>query len=281
MTPAESRRRRDRRRRRDGGAVRCTCAAFAVVVAGGAGQRSRASRRHAPRGTDVAQASRAQRTRRPGALRRPACRSASPRSRCGDRLPAEDPVQIALPHPPRAGLLFNLEHRPGPVAAQPLQAPAHRQPDEDDDRAADGRVRAAGRARAGHQSQAVDSNGSKVGVLPLGRRVRARDDALRPAAALGQRRRGRARAARRRQRRGVRRAHERRGGESWGWAARATPRRRATSTRATTPAPPTSRCSPTSTSTAAHRAHRAHLQRRSCRSRSRAASSTSTTTTRC
>ena len=41
--------------------------------------------------------------------------------------------------------------------------------------------------------EAVDMPGSKVGVLPLGKHVQARDAPLRPAAALGQRRCGRAR----------------------------------------------------------------------------------------
>ena len=53
--------------------------------------------------------------------------------------------------------------------------------------------------------QAVDMAGSKVGVLPLGQPRAPREHALRPAAAVGQRRRRRARPARRRQRQPLRR----------------------------------------------------------------------------
>ena len=51
--------------------------------------------------------------------------------------PLLDPVHLAFARPPRSGLLFNLEDRPGAVAARPAREGAHRQPHQDDDGAAD------------------------------------------------------------------------------------------------------------------------------------------------
>ena len=47
-----------------------------------------------------------------------------------------NPVQVSFQHPPRAGVLFDLNSGRVPVAAQPTAAPAHREPQQDDDRAA-------------------------------------------------------------------------------------------------------------------------------------------------
>ena len=105
-------------------------------------------------------------------------------------------MHAAFQTPPRAGLLFNLDTGQVLWQQQPLHPPAHRQPDEDDDRAADGRILAAGRARARDQGRRSSQPGSKVGVLPRGQARAPGEHALRSAAALRQRRRRRARPAR-------------------------------------------------------------------------------------
>src|SRR5205807_1786285 len=101
-------------------------------------------------------------------------------------------------------------HRARAVAAQPVAAPAHRQPHQDDDGAHRGALGVAARTRA--RDQAGGGSGRLQGRRAAARPARgAAEHAVRAAAALRQRRRDRPRAERRRQRGRVRRAHEPRG----------------------------------------------------------------------
>ena len=111
--------------------------------------------------------------------------AAATRSRSPSTTPARgDPVQPG--------------HRPGAVAAQPAPARADGEPHEDDDRADHREIRTRQRSGADDQGGRRNAGGSKVGVLPLGPPRPAREHALRPAAPVRQRRRGRARPACRR-----------------------------------------------------------------------------------
>ena len=198
----------------------------------------------------------------------------------GIQTPSADPIQLRFRHPPRAGLLFNLD------TGQVLwQRNAYR------------RVRiasltkmmtalltvallAAERPRARHEGRR--QRGRLEGRRAAAAQARAAgDDALRADAALGQRRRDRARPARLGQRQGLRAAHERRSGAARDGLhalllAVGLRRRRQLLLRRRP-----RRARPRRPRPAPHRARRAHALRRRCPSRSRAASSTSTTTTRC
>ncbi len=98
-------------------------------------------------------------------------------------LPQDDAVHIAFHHPPRAGLLFDLstgqvlwQHNPYArlrIASLTKMMTALLTVES-----------APPSARVLVTKAAVNSAGSKVGVLPLGRHVRLGDDALRAAAAV-------------------------------------------------------------------------------------------------
>jgi D-alanyl-D-alanine carboxypeptidase (penicillin-binding protein 5/6) len=174
MTPGQSRMRRERaaerrRRRRQAGGVLLAFALVAIAVAliagKGSGTHSRhaTSPRHAP---SVVVAPAAPKLSPDGLqLAAPALKLA------GISTPAKDPIQLQFHHPPRAGLLFNLQ------TGQVLwQRNAYR------------RVRIASLTKmmtallsvkaappSAHvlvTKAAVESSGSKVGVLPLHKHVR-------------------------------------------------------------------------------------------------------------
>ncbi len=172
MTPGQSRMRRAaaaerRRKRRIFGlaaiVVAVLVAAGAVLAGRSEGHRhgGSAAGRHASLAAHPAPA------RSPDglALGRPAIRLA------GIGSPAADPIQLRFHHPPRAGLLLNLDtgqvlwqrnaQRRVPIASLTKMMTAlltvHSAPPG---------------ARVLVTRQSVDSDGSKVGVLPLGRQVR-------------------------------------------------------------------------------------------------------------
>ena len=193
---------------------------------------------------------------------------------------AGDPVALRFKHPPRAGLLFDLDTGRVLWRHEPDARAADRVADEDDDRARGHRPRAAGRARCRSprrrcttraRASACCRAGKWIGVETMlyGLLLPSGNDA---AIALAQRAGGtvpRLRRADERARRGDGPACTRYSSPS-GFATAATTRARPTSPRS--PA----RC-------CASRAWRGSsaAARPCCRSRSRAASSTSTTTTRC
>jgi D-alanyl-D-alanine carboxypeptidase len=175
MTPGQSRLRREQaaRRRRQrrfltvailaGGLLAAGVIAGAISLLGSG--RHRGSQRHSP--------ARAAHAAPPAPLLSPAGLALGKPSLplAGIAKPSSDPIQLQFRHPPRAGLLFNL------TTGQVLwQRNAHK------------RVRIASLTKmmtalltvraappGGHvliTKAAVDSNGSKVGVLPLGKRVR-------------------------------------------------------------------------------------------------------------
>jgi D-alanyl-D-alanine carboxypeptidase len=175
MTPGQSRLRREQaaRRRRQRrfltGAILAGGLLAAAVIAGaisllGSGHHRRSERKSPAKAAHAAP---------PAPLLSPAGlalgKPALPLA--GIAKPSSDPIQLQFRHPPRAGLLFNL------TTGQVLwQRNAHK------------RVRIASLTKmmtalltvraappGGHvliTKAAVDSNGSKVGVLPLGKRVR-------------------------------------------------------------------------------------------------------------
>ncbi len=287
MTPSQSRHRRvraaQRRRRRRiaaaGGLVLVVLAAAIVALATrGSGSSARRHARSAAAG-------------RTGAAHTPPAPALSPAGLAlgkpalaltGLTTPAADPVHLAFHAPPRAGLLFNLDNGPGAVAAQRPRAAADREPDEDDDRAAD----ACSRRRPSAQVL-ITQAGRRVGRLE-GRRAAARApraprehalraDAARPATTPRSRSRSTSRAA---SPAFVARMNDEAAQLGLGCTRYSSPsgfydagqllvRGGPRDARARRPRP------------AAHRARRAHLLARCSRSRSRAASSTCTTTTRC
>ncbi len=282
MTPSESRLRRERaafrrRRRRQGAAL--ALLVIAVVVAGVAliGGGSAGGRHAARRSVTGAHTL----TARAPALSAAGLPLAAPAFRlAGLNEPARDPIQLTFAHPPRAGLLFNLQ------TGQVLwQRNAYR------------RVRIASLTKMMTALLTVksvradtpdpDHEGGRRSGRVEGRRAAApqararRDDALRAAAAVRQRRRDRTRRTRRRLGAGVRQADERRGGEPRDGMYPLLLPVGLLRPRATSPAPPTWRCSPTSTRNNRGSHGSSTRTRRCCRSRSRGASSTCTTTTRC
>ncbi len=174
MTPRESRRRRERSRRRQ----RRRTAAVGVLVLAIVGALVVMALAKSHGNHDSAAAA----TRTPG---RPQARSdpapqlspsglplgKPPLELTGITVPRQEPVRVAFHTPPRAGLLFNLSTGQVLWERNPFK-----------------RVRIASLtkmmtalltvessppdARVLVTRQAVDSNGSKVGLLPLGRRVR-------------------------------------------------------------------------------------------------------------
>ena len=105
---------------------------------------------------------------------------------------------LRFKQPPRAGPAVRPRHRPRAVAPRPDAGAADRLADEDDDRAG-------GRPTACRRHAKVHDHQAGAGLPGLGRRAAAarasaigvEHDALRPAAAVGQRRGDRARPARR------------------------------------------------------------------------------------
>ena len=210
MTPGQSRNRRAlasrRRRRRQAGAVAViVLVAVVALVAMALANRLLPKRRLDTRARAHAPA--AARTLAPAlsqeglALAKPALTLA------GLSTPSRNPVHIAFHSPPRAGLLFNLTT--GQVLWQ---------------RNAFTRLRIASLTKMMTAlltvesappdapvlvtKEAVEADGSKVGVLPLGRHVPLESHALRPAAALRQRRRRRPRRSTWRAPSTLRQAHE-------------------------------------------------------------------------
>jgi serine-type D-Ala-D-Ala carboxypeptidase (penicillin-binding protein 5/6) len=175
MTPDESRRRRERARRHRRRRRAVNFAVFALVILAGAGLAValRRSDRHA------SGAASSSKTRKPVARVAPPSSSADglPLAKPalalrGLGLPAQDAVSVPFHHPPRAGLLFNLST--GQVLWQRNPYKRLRIASLTKMMTAlltvqsvpsDGRVLI---TRA-----AVNSAGSKVGVLPLGKHVRA------------------------------------------------------------------------------------------------------------
>ena len=180
MTPDQSRARRARsrtRRRRRRIAAVCVLAlaiAVAALIVAMAPARShdapspdgRARRGHGPTAAPRS------RPRPPRACPRSACRSARPRSRSPvSAAPAQQPIKVTFHEPPRAGMLFNLDTGQVLWSRNPYT-----------------RLRIASLTKmmtallvvssappdAGVlvTRQAVDTAGSKVGVLPLGRHVK-------------------------------------------------------------------------------------------------------------
>ena len=194
-----------------------------------------------------------------------------------------DPVKIKFKKPPKLGAAVRPRHRAGAVPQQSDRGPADRVADEDDDRARGRRPRQAGLEGADHQGGAA-LRGGRLGHRPAAARQvdRRQHDALRPDAAVGQRRRDRARPARRgRERPALRALHEREGR-----AARPRLHPLLDAERLRGQGQPLVRGRPggdraRGAARAAAGADRQASARRSSRSRSRAASSTSTTTTRC
>ena len=191
-----------------------------------------------------------------------------------------DRVHVTFKHAPRSGLLFDLDTGAGPVAPPARSRAADREPDQDDDRAARGRARAARRQGPRDQGGA-GLQGLGRGRPAQGQAHQARDDAQRAAAALGQRRCHRAGPAHERHRRRLRAAHER---------ARRRPRPRVhalqLARRLRGRRQPLLRHRPRRDGARGPRppapgAHRRAAGARSCPSRSRAGASTSSTTTRC
>jgi D-alanyl-D-alanine carboxypeptidase (penicillin-binding protein 5/6) len=177
MTPDQSRRRRAlaaERRRRRRVALRWALGVAVLAVAGAVAVGSRSGTHH--HGPGSATAGRAHVALRAPAPRPAVSATGLPLAKpalalAGIANPAADPIQLRFHHPPRAGLLFNLD------TGQVLwQRNAYRQ------------VRIASltkmmtalltvqaappSARVLVTRQAVNSAGSKVGVLPLGRHVR-------------------------------------------------------------------------------------------------------------
>jgi serine-type D-Ala-D-Ala carboxypeptidase (penicillin-binding protein 5/6) len=172
MTPEQSRRRRaraaSRRRRRQLGAlVVLVVAVLAAAGAMGLGSGSKGAA-HGSAGQRKAAA----KVAAAPALSPAGLTLAQPAlALAGIATPQLDPIQLAFHHPPRAGLLFNLStgqvlwqrnaHRRMPIASLTKMMTAlltveSAPPD----------------ARVLVTRQAIASGGSKVGVLPLGRRVR-------------------------------------------------------------------------------------------------------------
>jgi D-alanyl-D-alanine carboxypeptidase (penicillin-binding protein 5/6) len=174
LTPDQSRLRRqrsDRRRRRNRVVGLCVLAAviaagviLAVSLHGGSSSRSGAAKRAKSPGTALAATAPA---RSPAGLllSKPAL------ALSGISTPASDPIQLRFRHPPRAGILFDLTtgrvlwqrnaYRHVEIASLTKMMTALLT------------VRSA--PPNGHvlvTKAAVDSNGSKVGVLPLGKHVR-------------------------------------------------------------------------------------------------------------
>ena len=109
-----------------------------------------------------------------------------------------DLVAPALQAPAALGAAVRPRHRPGAVAARPDARAADRLADEDDDRAAGRRARAAGREGADHQGGAAPTRARASACCRSGKWIGVEHDALRAAAAVRQRRGDRARPARRR-----------------------------------------------------------------------------------
>jgi D-alanyl-D-alanine carboxypeptidase len=177
LTPSQSRARREhnerrRRRRRIGGsaavAVLVAIAAAALVLRGGLSESDHGAAHRARAGASISPAPAAP----PAAVSQTGLPLAQPAFALnGLSDPSGDPVTIAFHHPPRAGLLIDLDS--GRVLWQ---------------RNAERRVRMASltkmmtaliavesaRARTPIlvTRQAIGEGGSKIGVLPLGRRVR-------------------------------------------------------------------------------------------------------------
>jgi D-alanyl-D-alanine carboxypeptidase (penicillin-binding protein 5/6) len=173
LTPARRRRGRRRQRGTRAAAVGALALALAVAVAGAIALTRTSAKAHHPRARGAASA-----TRGPGrsagaaaALSPTGLPLGRPRfTLTGLGEEAQDPVPIAFHSPPRAGLLFDLDG--GRVLWQ---------------RNAHARLRIASltkmmtallavesappSARVPVTKEAIDADGSKVGVLPLGRRV--------------------------------------------------------------------------------------------------------------
>jgi D-alanyl-D-alanine carboxypeptidase (penicillin-binding protein 5/6) len=173
MTPDQSRRRRvlaaKRRRRRQLSALAALLlAAVAAAAAMGLGSASKGSRHATPaqRPTAVKAAAPAPALSPAGlTLAKPALALA------GVATPQSDPIQLAFHHPPRAGLLFNLSS--GKVLWQ--RNAYHRLPIASLTKMMTALLTvesAPPSALVPVTRQAVDAGGSKVGELPLGKRVR-------------------------------------------------------------------------------------------------------------
>jgi D-alanyl-D-alanine carboxypeptidase (penicillin-binding protein 5/6) len=171
MTPEQSRRRRAhaarRRRRRQLSALAAVLiAAAAAAAAMGLSNGSKRAAHAPPRHAQAAKAAAVPALSPAGlTLAKPALALA------GIATPRRDPIQLAFHHPPRAGLLFNLAsgqvlwqrnayHRL-PIASLTKMMTALLTVDS-----------APPSARVPVTRQAVDAGGSKVGELPLGKRVR-------------------------------------------------------------------------------------------------------------
>jgi D-alanyl-D-alanine carboxypeptidase len=169
---ARARARRDRRRKR-----LLTVGAIAVVVVAAAATAvlSRSSVTHgsssASSGAGERHGKRVHARARAAATRSPAGQPLGHPPLSLDLTGANDPVRIAFHHPPRGGLLFNLDD--GRVLWQ-LNPLAHLHIASLTKMMTALRVVRAGAPdeRVLVTKQAVDSAGSKVGVLPLGRHVR-------------------------------------------------------------------------------------------------------------
>ncbi|MHB8241183.1 MAG: D-alanyl-D-alanine carboxypeptidase family protein [Solirubrobacteraceae bacterium] len=176
MTPSQSRARRalaaQRRRRRQ--LIALGVLLVAVAAAGGAMALTRGSSKGAAHRTDTRTASHAVAKHAAAAptlsaaglpLAKPALTLA------GISTPASDPIQIAFHSPPRAGLLFNLTT--GQVLWQRNAYKRVRIASLTKMMTALVTVKAAPpNAPVLVTKQAIDSSGSKVGVLPLGKHVR-------------------------------------------------------------------------------------------------------------
>jgi serine-type D-Ala-D-Ala carboxypeptidase (penicillin-binding protein 5/6) len=173
MTPGESRRRREKSRRRRrlralAGSVLALAivgASVAIGLASSHGSSRSPARTHAAKGPGASAQAVAPVSPAGLQLGRP------PLALTGIAAPSQDPVRLAFHTPPRAGLLFNLDS--GEVLWQ--RNPYRRLEIASLTKMMTALITvksAPPAALVRVTRQAVDSNGSKVGVLPLGRRVR-------------------------------------------------------------------------------------------------------------
>ena len=194
-----------------------------------------------------------------------------------------DAVRVRFRHPPRSGLLFDIDTgrvlwRRAPTRVLPIAsltkmmtALARRRPG------------AARRRACGSRAEALRYHGSGVGLLPRGQADPRGDDAARAAAPVRQRRRDRARPARGGGSvRALRRADEPRArGDGPGLHALLAARAASWTRGNHSCAGDLAALARAVLRDAAARPYRARAAAPCCRSRSRAAGSTSTTTTRC
>jgi serine-type D-Ala-D-Ala carboxypeptidase (penicillin-binding protein 5/6) len=171
MTPGQSRLRRERaaerrRRRRQIGLALLAVAVIGVAIALLAGSSSKGHGRAPARtGTAKALAAKAPALSPAGLVLSP------PALKLGIGAPSRDPIQLRFRHPPKAGLLFNLQT--GQVLWQRNAYRRLRIASLTKMMTALLTVKSAPPSdRVLVTKAAVDSNGSKVGVLPLGKHVR-------------------------------------------------------------------------------------------------------------